>query len=68
MDEKPSDTLNENTTIQHSGATTVKSFFQTAAILAIVALTAVGPSALIACTGITIKPRDGSIIFDVAAW
>ena len=41
----------------------MKSFFQTAAILVIVALTAVGPSALIACTGITIKPKDGSIIF-----
>jgi choloylglycine hydrolase len=38
----------------------VKAFFQAAAILAIFVLTASnGP----ACTGITIKPKDGSIIF-----
>jgi choloylglycine hydrolase len=46
-----------------SGESTLKSFFQGSAILAIVALTAVGPSAAPACTGITIKPKDGSIIF-----
>jgi choloylglycine hydrolase len=48
---------------QHSGETTVKAFVQAAAILAIFALTAVGPSNAPACTGITIKPKDGSIIF-----
>ena len=36
--------------------------FRIAAILATVALVAVGPSTARACTGITIKPRDGSII------
>ncbi len=32
-------------------------------ILALAALTAFGPSLAVACTGITIKPQDGSIIF-----
>ena len=41
----------------------MKTFFQTTAILGIVALSAFGPSAAPACTGITIKPKDGSIIF-----
>jgi choloylglycine hydrolase len=41
----------------------VKAFFQTAAILGIAVLTTIGPSAAPACTGITIKPKDGSIIF-----
>ena len=38
-------------------------FFQVTAILGIVALTALGTSTSPACTGITIKPKDGSIIF-----
>jgi choloylglycine hydrolase len=41
----------------------VKTLFQFAAILGICALAAVGPSNAPACTGITIKPKDGSIIF-----
>ena len=41
----------------------MKAFFQATAILGIFALTAVGPSTAPACTGITIKPKDGSIIF-----
>jgi choloylglycine hydrolase len=41
----------------------VKAVFQATAILGILALTAVGPSTAPACTGITIKPKDGSIIF-----
>jgi choloylglycine hydrolase len=41
----------------------VKAFFQVTAILGIFALTAAGPSTAPACTGITIKPKDGSIIF-----
>jgi choloylglycine hydrolase len=41
----------------------VKTCFQATAILGIFALTAVGPSTAPACTGITIKPKDGSIIF-----
>lgn len=41
----------------------MRAFFQAAAILGIFALTAVGPSTAPACTGITIKPKDGSIIF-----
>jgi choloylglycine hydrolase len=41
----------------------MKSLFQTAAILGILALIAVGPSTVPACTGITIKPKDGSVIF-----
>ena len=40
----------------------MKTFFQATAILAICALIAAGPFAP-ACTGITIKPKDGSIIF-----
>jgi len=40
----------------------VKAIFQATAILWIFALTAVGPSTAPACTGITIKPKDGSII------
>jgi choloylglycine hydrolase len=41
----------------------VKVFFQAAAILGIFALSAVVPAPAPACTGITIKPKDGSIIF-----
>ena len=41
----------------------MKVFFQATAILGIFALTTVGPSTAPACTGITIKPKDGSIIF-----
>ena len=41
----------------------MKVLFQATAILGIFALTAVGPSTAPACTGITIKPKDGSIIF-----
>jgi choloylglycine hydrolase len=41
----------------------MKTFFRASAILGILALTAVGPSTAPACTGITIKPKDGSIIF-----
>ncbi len=41
----------------------MKTFFQSTVILGILALTAVGPSNAPACTGITIKPKDGSIIF-----
>ncbi|HWG41245.1 MAG TPA: choloylglycine hydrolase family protein [Gemmataceae bacterium] len=41
----------------------MKASFQATAILGIFALTAVGPSTTPACTGITIKPKDGSIIF-----
>src|SRR3984957_15068366 len=48
---------------QHSGETAVKVFFQATAILGIFALTAVGPSTAPACTGITIMPKDGSVIF-----
>ncbi len=36
---------------------------RTAVALAMVALTAFGPTRAPACTGITIKPKDGSIIF-----
>src|SRR3984957_2603690 len=48
---------------QHSGETAVKVFFQATAILVFVAVATVGPSTAPACTGITIKPKDGSIIF-----
>jgi choloylglycine hydrolase len=41
----------------------VKAFLQATAILGIFALIAVGPALAPACTGITIKPKDGSIIF-----
>ena len=41
----------------------MKGFFQAAAILGIAALAALGPTTVRACTGITIKPQDGSIIF-----
>jgi choloylglycine hydrolase len=41
----------------------VKAILKSTAILALFALTAVGPSAAPACTGITIKPKDGSLIF-----
>jgi choloylglycine hydrolase len=41
----------------------MKTLFQITAILGVLALTAVGPSNAPACTGITIKPKDGSIIF-----
>jgi choloylglycine hydrolase len=41
----------------------VKTLFQFAAILGIFSLAAVGPSNAPACTGITIKPKDGSIVF-----
>ena len=41
----------------------MKFFFQGTAILGIFALAAIGPSTAPACTGITIKPKDGSIIF-----
>ena len=46
-----------------SGESTVKAFFQATAILGMCALIAIGPSIAPACTGITIKPKDGSIIF-----
>src|SRR5260370_27825308 len=49
--------------LQLSGDTTMKAFFPAAAILGIAALTAIYPLAAPACTGITIKPKDGSIIF-----
>jgi choloylglycine hydrolase len=57
---KPSHKLNQQT---NQGATTVKAILKSTAILALFALTAVGPSAAPACTGITIKPKDGSLIF-----
>lgn len=41
----------------------MRAFFQSAAILGIFVLTTIGPSTAPACTGITIKPKDGSIIF-----
>jgi choloylglycine hydrolase len=41
----------------------VKAIFRVAAILVIVTPSAVGPSTAPACTGITIKPHDGSLIF-----
>jgi choloylglycine hydrolase len=41
----------------------VKACLQGTAILGIFALTVLGPSTAPACTGITIKPKDGSIIF-----
>ena len=41
----------------------MKSLFRAAAILGIFTLTAFGLSNAPACTGITIKPKDGSIIF-----
>lgn len=41
----------------------MKTLIQITAILGIFALAAVGPSTAPACTGITIKPKDGSIIF-----
>jgi choloylglycine hydrolase len=41
----------------------VKAFLQVTAILGIVVLTAIGPASVPACTGITIKPKDGSIVF-----
>ena len=40
----------------------MKANYRVAAILAIAAI-ATGPSTALACTGITIKPKDGSIIF-----
>jgi choloylglycine hydrolase len=45
------------------GEATVKTFLRATLILAIFALTAVGPPASQGCTGITIKPKDGSVIF-----
>src|SRR5271167_4964548 len=42
---------------------TVKALCQIAALLGILALTSGGLSTSPACTGITIKPKDGSIIF-----
>jgi choloylglycine hydrolase len=41
----------------------VKAYSQASAIVGMFALTAVTPSTAPACTGITIKPKDGSIIF-----
>ena len=41
----------------------MKALSQLTAILGMCALVAVGPSLAPACTGITIKPKDGSIIF-----
>lgn len=41
----------------------MKKFFQAAALLAVVSLTALGPASSSACTGITIKAKDGSVIF-----
>ena len=41
----------------------MKTLIQITAILGIFAVTAVVPSPSPACTGITIKPKDGSIIF-----
>src|ERR1700722_14128948 len=41
----------------------LKTIFRVTAILGLIALTALGPSTAPACTGITIKPKDGSIIF-----
>jgi choloylglycine hydrolase len=41
----------------------MKALFRVAVILGIVGLAALTPSAAPACTGITIKPKDGSVIF-----
>ena len=41
----------------------MRAFIQATLLLGILALTAVGTSTAPACTGITIKPKDGSIIF-----
>lgn len=41
----------------------MKNFFRATAVLGILALGVVGSSTAPACTGITIKPKDGSIIF-----
>jgi choloylglycine hydrolase len=41
----------------------VKRFIQATVILGLVAFATVGPTTAPACTGITIKPKDGSIIF-----
>jgi choloylglycine hydrolase len=41
----------------------MKFFFRVTAIPAIIAIAAIGPSNAPACTGITVKPKDGSIIF-----
>ncbi len=41
----------------------MKTCFQTTAVLAVAALSTLGPAAARACTGITIKPKDGSVIF-----
>ena len=41
----------------------MKRFRQATAILAILGSIAAGPTTARACTGITIKPKDGSIIF-----
>src|SRR3984885_3359892 len=48
---------------QFFGETAVKTLSRITSILGIFALTAIGPSTAPACTGITIKPKDGSIIF-----
>jgi len=41
----------------------VKVYFKATALVAILGLAALGPSIAPGCTGITIKPRDGSVIF-----
>lgn len=41
----------------------MRAFLQATALLGVFGLSAVGPSTAPACTGITIKPKDGSIIF-----
>ena len=41
----------------------MKNFLRTATILAIAAILAFASSTAPACTGITIKPKDGSVIF-----
>jgi choloylglycine hydrolase len=41
----------------------MKASFRTTAILGLLSLIPCGPTAALACTGITVKPKDGSIIF-----
>ena len=57
------DSINKSTTQTPSGETTVKVYFKATALFAILAFAALGPLIAPACTGITIKPKDGSVIF-----
>jgi choloylglycine hydrolase len=55
--------LNDDRSRQHCGVPIMKVFVRVIAIVALAAQTAIDPSVGPACTGITIRPEDGSVIF-----